>query len=145
MGWTIESIAERNPHLSVEDVSERAKLTTAMLKRISEFRQDSGNALFFDASEMTDEEVALQFVAEDAARARNEIERANTDAEIAARNAANSPTHYSIEYVNEYGHYEIEMPNAELAAGMANRLLTDRAWGKVSSVTVTTQFDGRGE
>ncbi|MFG1462279.1 hypothetical protein V5F77_05195 [Xanthobacter sp. DSM 24535] len=143
MTWTPENIAERNPHLTVEMVAERAVLTQSMLERIKARREEEASlADFFEPSQESDEESALQIVAEDAAKERNEIERRQREADIAERIATNRPTHYTVDYTNQHGRLGMEMPSAEFAADMAKTLLTTPAWGKVTSVTITAQFDG---
>nr|MBA2707480.1 hypothetical protein [Gemmatimonadaceae bacterium] len=72
MPWTIEQIASRNPHLTVAAVANCTKLTPAMLDRISAYRkQENDQSAFFVPSNSSDPELALQIVAEDAAKERD--------------------------------------------------------------------------
>lgn len=66
---TVDFIAERNPHLTRDEIMRRAELTPAMRERIASHRADPLYTTFNDPSE-TDEQIALGFVAADAAAER---------------------------------------------------------------------------
>lgn len=144
--WTIETIAERNPHLTAEDVAERAKLSPEMLARIAAERrhQEEPNA-FFAPDDMTDEELALQFVAEDAAKERLAMDRAAADAEESRRRADNDPVFYFVNYTNEFGRFSIKMQTRSHAEEMVKTLKSNTAWGDVSNVEITPCFSTRSD
>jgi len=142
---TIEDIARRNPHLTIEDVRKRAEMSPAMMKRISERRQkEAEESWLVEPSNYTDEQHALQLVSEDAARERAEIDRARAEAETQSRIESNAPSHYVVSYTNEYGQMTIgtQWDTAALAATMAQTLLTQPSWGRVTSVEITARYDG---
>jgi hypothetical protein len=142
--YTIDLVAEWNPHLTREEIVRRAALTPEMLARIAASRADP----FFDwlgGSDMPDDEFALSFVAADAAAERDAVRAAAREA--AAKEAAAAPiiqnTSYQVEYVNERGDRSIDADFSLVQAlQMANTLYTSRykdgqpAWGQVSSVTI---------
>ncbi len=144
MSWTIETIAARNPHLTVEEVAGRAKLTPEMLARIAAERRSQEEAsAFFAPDDMTDEAWALQLVAEDAAKERQSIERAAANAEEAQRRANNDPVCFFVNYINQFGSFSVELPMRSLAEEMAETIKSGTAWGDVSSVEIVPSFSTR--
>jgi hypothetical protein len=68
----LEFILARNPHLSRDEVVRRAALTPEMLARIADYRAGF-EPLFIGPESQTDEQIALGFVAADAARERDAL------------------------------------------------------------------------
>lgn len=72
---TIELILERNPRLTREEVLRRVELTPAMRERIAKHRADPSYSIFAQPGE-TDEQIAIDFVACDAASERDKLPEA---------------------------------------------------------------------